>query len=123
MDKDGKESGNYKAKLFLVILCFSIIFRGFVLMLLPLIIAIIGFFIAKENRFWISIGIIISQIYLYIDLKEKWVFSSILYCPDDGSGGFPVLLYVFEKFNIYINVICFLLAVFFIIQSYRERNY
>jgi len=109
-----------------MIFFFSLLAIGYVIILLPLIILIWGFFISKENKFWNGIGIITTEIYLFFDLKQKWVLSYLIYGSDgNGKNGYPDLLDVFVKYKDYVTIlyiICLLLALLFIIQSYLVRK-
>ena len=129
VEKDNSGAG---AILVLVGIIIAIVLMtfSFILLILPLLIALIGFFISKSNRYWIGISTIIAQIYLYFELQEKWISGFLIFGYHDlkgipQEGLFTSIKNLYESYSIYfilVNLIGVLLGVFFIYQSYYLRK-
>lgn len=129
VEKDNSGAG---AILVLVGIIIAIVLMtfSFILLILPLLIALIGFFISKSNRYWIGISTIIVQIYLYFELQERWISGFLIFGYHDlkgipQEGLFTSIKNLYESYSIYfvlVNLIGVLLGVFFIFQSYYLRK-
>jgi lysylphosphatidylglycerol synthetase-like protein (DUF2156 family) len=107
---------------------FLIMFLMILFLLLPMCFAIIGFFYEKVNRMWWGILSVISFIYLWIDLSNKWLSHLIIYGDQKENslmlknGLFDGKIQEFLNYFYILNIISVVIGIVLIYQSLKEKK-
>ena len=122
------ELGMIYILLFVGALIAVIAFSMIVFLILPLCLAIIGFFIVKSKRFWWGLLSFLSFIYLWVDLKKEWLTHLIVYGDQKSdsllleNGLFSGKLQEYVNYIYIVDVVGIIIGILLIYQSYSYNK-
>ena len=122
------ELGMIYILLFVGALIAVIAFSMIVFLILPLCLAIIGFFIEKSKRFWWGLLSFLSFIYLWVDLKKEWLTHLIVYGDQKSdsllleNGLFSGKLQEYVNYIYIVDVVGIIIGILLIYQSYSYNK-
>ncbi len=123
--KNNSDSFGNSIVLYFLILILIVFLGMLAIMTIPILCALIGFQMTRENRYIVGIISIIGFVYFHIDMSNEWISSILFHGWTSDEGKFTEGLLGFDsyKFFLIINYIGLGLGLGYIIDAILISNY